>query len=170
MAAKDQFLKIFLQNERHLFNFILMLVANYSDAEDLLQETASTLWSKFDNFEQGTNFMAWASQVARYKVSNYYRTKKKELALDDGVLDVLSKAAGHASKLLAERKAALSVCVRKLQPTDQELLEMRYYQRLSIPKIAQKLQRSAHTLYKRMSIIHRLLHACMQKTVNAWEA
>ena len=169
MDTKDDFLKLFLKHERHLFNFILMLVPNYSDAEDLLQETAGTLWSKFDSFEQGTNFMSWAYQISRHKISNYYRTKKKELNIDDDILESLSKAAIHSSLLDEERKSALSVCVRKLKSADQKLLQMRYYGRLSIPKIAENLQQSQHTLYKRMSAVHRLLYACVQKTINAWE-
>lgn len=169
VAKKDQFLKIFLRNERHLFNFILTLVPNYSDAEDLLQETASILWKKFDSFEQGTNFMAWAHKIARYKVSNYYKTKKKQFNLDDDILDALSEAASQSSKLFSERKAALEICLKKLQPMDIKLLRMKYYQRISIPKIAEEMERSPHTLYKRISTIYRLLQACIQKTIVAWE-
>lgn len=167
MARKDLFLKIFLQNEHHLFNFILMLVSNYSDAEDLLQETATTLWSKFDSFEEGTNFMAWARQIVRYKISNYYRTKKIDFGLDEEVLDTLADAANRVSQSIDNRKAALTICLKKLQPTDANLLQMRYYQRIPISKIAVRMEQSPHTLYKRMSKIIRLLQACIQKTIVA---
>lgn len=169
MAKRDLFLKVFLRNESYLFNFILTLVPNYSDAEDLLQETASTLWSKFDTYEQGTSFVAWACQIARYKVLNYYRTKKKELKLDEDMLDTLSEASDKASRAFNERKAALSICLKKLQPTDQKLLQMRYYNRISIPEISEKIRRPTNTLYKRMSAIYRLLQGCVTKTVLAWE-
>lgn len=165
MADQDLFLKIFLSNEQHLFNFILMLVPNYSDAKDLLQETASTMWSKFDSFEQGTNFMAWARQIARFKISNYYRTKKKEFNLDEDILDTLSDAADRSSQLLNDRKAALTICLKKLQSDDRRLLQMKYYQRISISKIAEKLQKSPHSLYKRISVIYRLLQDCVQKAI-----
>lgn len=167
MSKQDLFLKLFLKNEQHLFNFILMLAPNYSDAEDLLQESASTMWSKFDSFEQGTNFMAWARQIARFKVSNYYRSKKIQFRLDEITLDALSEAASQSSQLLNDKKAALTFCLKKLQPTDRELLQMRYFQRYSIPTIAKKTNRSPHTLYRRMSAIYLLLQNCVRKAIIA---
>lgn len=168
MDTKGQFLAIFLKHEHHIFNFILMLVPNYSDAEDLLQETATTLWSKFNDFQQDTNFLAWSYQVARYKVSNYYRTKRREFRMDDSILDSLSSVAAKSGLLSEERKSALSMCIRKLPENDQNLLHMKYFRRLSIPKVSERLGESKHTLYKRISVIHHLLHACVQKTINAW--
>ena len=169
LCQKDLFLKLFLKNEHHLFNFILTLVPNYSDAEDLLQETTSTLWEKFDSFEQGTNFMAWAFKIARYKVSNYYRTEKSQLKLDEDILDTLSETMNKSEELYKERKAALSGCFEKLQRADKKLLQMRYYHRISIPKIAEKTGEPSHSLYKRISTIYRLLRACIQRTQIAWE-
>ena len=165
MSKQDQFLRLFLSNEQHLFNFILMLVPNYSDAKDLLQETVSTMWGKFDSFEPETNFMAWACQIARFKVANYYRTKKAEFRLDEGILDTLSNAANQSSRLLEDKKAALTFCLKKLQENDRQLLQMKYYQRISIQNIAKKMQKSSHSLYKRISLIYRLLQECVQKVI-----
>ena len=168
MSRKDNFLKIFLSHERHLFNYILMLVPNYSDAEDILQESVSIMWDKFDDFEPNSNFMAWASQIARYKISNYYRSKKEQFRLDDSLLDNLAKESDKSIEDMKEKQAALTGCLKKLQLSDRKLLQMRYYQKISIPKIAEQTGRSPHTLYKRISMIYRLLHGCVHRTLLAW--
>ena len=41
------------------------------DAEDVLQEANLVLWRKFDQYQEGTNFFAWACQIIRYEVLKY---------------------------------------------------------------------------------------------------
>lgn len=168
MGSKDSFLQLLLRHNNHLFSFIITLVPNYSDAEDLLQETASLMWEKFDTYRPDTNFWAWARQIARYKISNYYRTKKQEFSLDEILLDHLSAANEKITKNVNERKAALTGCLKKLSIEDSKLIHMKYYQKVSIADIARHTNRSLHTLYKRMSFIYFLLQSCIRKTLLAW--
>ena len=39
------------------------IVFQRADAEDVMQETASVLWKKFDEFERGSHFDRWAFRV-----------------------------------------------------------------------------------------------------------
>jgi len=57
-----------------------------SDAEDLLQETASTLVAKFDEFRPGTDFLLGPFRVARYHVVHFRRRQRRDLLqFSDGV-------------------------------------------------------------------------------------
>ena len=42
------FLRLFLQNERRLYAYILTLLPNRADADDVLQEASLVMWDKFD--------------------------------------------------------------------------------------------------------------------------
>lgn len=168
MESKDTFLKLFLRHNNHLFSFIITLVPNYSDAEDLLQETASLMWEKFDTYRPNTNFWAWARQIARYKISNYYRTRKQEFRLDETLLDTLCTANEKVTKNFNERKAALTGCLKKLNVEDLKLIQMKYFHKESFADIARHTNRSLHTLYKRVSFIYFLLQSCIRKTLMAW--
>ena len=42
------FLRLFLQNQRRLYAYILTLLPNRADADDVLQETSLVMWDKFD--------------------------------------------------------------------------------------------------------------------------
>src|SRR5688572_23508061 len=46
----QQFLRLFLENERRIYAFIVSILPNLSDAEDVLQETSLILWQKFAQF------------------------------------------------------------------------------------------------------------------------
>ena len=72
--AHDQFLHDFLTHRRMLHAFILSLTSDYAVAEDIFQEVSTVLWRKYENYTQGTNFGAWAREVAYREVLS---TRKK---------------------------------------------------------------------------------------------
>ncbi len=47
-AAQQRFLSLFLRYEREIFRYVAALVPNIADAEDILQQTAMSLWEKFE--------------------------------------------------------------------------------------------------------------------------
>ena len=87
------FLKLFMKNQSNIFGFILRLIPNFSIAEDIMQETMMTVWQKFASFEQGTDFLSWAKQIARYKVMGYIDKSKSHsmVHFSDNVLEELAK-------------------------------------------------------------------------------
>ena len=131
MDKKDEFFRLFLKNNKRLYGFIVSFVPNISDADDVLQETAAVLWTKFDDFEIGTNFYAWAKQIALYKIKNYYRQKKPLLKFDQSVLDNILEANESIDDSIDKRMTALKGCLSKLGPHDIGLIQARYQQ--SIP-------------------------------------
>src|SRR5437867_13314017 len=84
------FVRLLLQHQRRIHGLILALVPNGPDADDILQETCSVLWQKFDEFDPATNFAAWALRIARYQVMAYYSTRRRQKArLSDETLDAV---------------------------------------------------------------------------------
>ena len=72
-SRNREFFKLYGQCQNHVFSILYMLVHNEADAEDLLQDTAATLLEKFDQYEEGTNFRAWAVTIAKNKALNVLR-------------------------------------------------------------------------------------------------
>ncbi len=46
------FLSLLMANQRRINSYILSVVPNFSDADDIMQETISVMWRKFDRFEK----------------------------------------------------------------------------------------------------------------------
>ena len=59
-----RFTALLLQNQKRIYGLILSLVPNGPDADDIMQEACSVMWKKFETFEEGTNFAAWALRIA----------------------------------------------------------------------------------------------------------
>ena len=139
------------------------------DAEDVLQETACVLWSKFAEYEADTHFFAWARQIAKNKVFEYYKRKKPMFLIDSETLDRIQAVSEPILDSLDERMAALRGCLKKLDPQDAQLVHTRFSQNITIKETAEKTKQSVHTLYKRMAYIFVVLQVCIKKTLLAWE-
>jgi len=49
-------MELSLLGQKGIYAFILFLLISPSDADDILQETLTVMWKKFDEFESGTSF------------------------------------------------------------------------------------------------------------------
>ncbi len=166
MSKKDEFLVQFVKSNKQLFGYILSLVPSHSDAEDILQETTCMLWDKFEEFEPGTNFLAWSKSIAKNKAFEHYRKKKKSLHIDIDVLENIYEK--HNAGDMEEHMAALRGCLGKLEENDLKLIQLKFQNGISIKEIAQNTDRSVHTLYKRMACLYTLLQSCVRKTLLSW--
>ena len=67
-------------------------MANYSDADDILQKTSMILWQKFADMEKPENFKAWAFSIARWETRAWLTEKKRKdwLVFNDELTDRLA--------------------------------------------------------------------------------
>src|SRR5260221_14261610 len=95
--AQKQLMLLMTQHQRRIFGYIYTLVPDRHDAEDLLQETSVVVCEKFREFTQGTDFVAWACQIAWWRV----RAARQKFARSEGVFDdsVLEAVAHTATEL-----------------------------------------------------------------------
>ena len=63
-SRTEEFMRLFTHHQRHVYGYIRGLVPSLVEAEEVLQQTNLLLWEKFDQFQPGTNFRAWACKVA----------------------------------------------------------------------------------------------------------
>src|SRR6185436_5305722 len=79
------------QHQRRIFAYIYTLVPDRHAAEDILQETSLVICEKFHEFKTGTDFVAWANQIAWWQV-RATRTKfaRSKVVFDDAVLEKIA--------------------------------------------------------------------------------
>ena len=162
-----QFVRLLTLNERRVYAFILSLVPNWADADEILQETNVRLWNEFDKFKPGTDFGAWACTVARYQVLTFRKKKGRErVQFTDEFLDVVAREA-QSDDDTAARHHALARCVDELTPQHRELLRAFYEPGASGDAVAVRFNRTIDALYKALSRIRRLLHGCVVRRMKA---
>jgi len=156
--------------QHKIYAFILTLVPNWSDADDLMQETAEVMWRKFQDAGQINNFCAWGKGIARNKVLNFYTKKKRERVLfDDSLLKDVIEREEKTSLQEELRLQALQKCLHKLRSNDRHLIQALYGHDITIKKLAEKVQRPVQGLYKAMARIHHSLLQCVRRSLAIME-
>ena len=80
--------------QRSLYAFILTLVRQSADAEDVLQETNVVLWRKAGEYDPTREFMPWALRIAQLQaMAHLKRQKRVPLTFDEPLLTVLAEEA-----------------------------------------------------------------------------
>ena len=162
------FVALLASHQARIYSYILSLVPNFNEADDLLQETTKLMWEKFDNFTRGTNFQAWGKKIAYFVVLAHCRKKKKENAFsfDERLVDDLAQETEKTSDSSREYLSYLAKCVKKLEQKDKKLLKLRYFENIAVSDISQHLNFSVQYIYRNISRIHQLLLSCVQKQIN----
>ena len=153
-----------MTNQNKIYTYIHMLVPSIQDADDIMQETASTMWEKIDSFEPGTDFASWAVTIARFKIMNYRRRQNNSIVqYSSQTLEAIeSYASTHVHKELPI-KEYLKECLHTLSVKDRSLIQMRYTQSITIKTLAVRLGRPLHGLYSALSRIQLLLLECINR-------
>jgi RNA polymerase sigma-70 factor (ECF subfamily) len=161
-----RFLRLFLQNERRLYAYILTLLANRADADDVLQEASLVLWDKFDPDHPPDDFAAWGCRIAYFKVLDFRKKhQRSRVQFSQAMLERVAETAVEQASVLQldERREALAGCIEKLAAQDRELLAHRFAEGSSVAAIAEQWGRSADTIYKALARIRRALFECVTR-------
>ena len=159
--------RLFVQYQPRIYGFIRSLVVHRADAEDLLQETASVLWRKFDEFQPGSSFIAWALQVARYQVLYFRQRQNRDvLQFSDRFLDAISADTVAEAARLSDLQQWLEECLGRLSAVDRELFRLHYQSDLSAKALAERLGRPLSSVYNAISRIRRALAECVERAMN----
>ena len=162
----SDFLSLFTAHDRGLRKYILTLLGDAESAQEVFQETSATLWQKFDEFQSGSNFFAWACRIAYFEVLDFRRRcRRQRLTFSEGLLETLSRDLSAREGVLQARRLALPDCMERLPVVDRELVEQRYAGGETVLEIAQRTGRPVHALYKALGRIRRALMKCIDDTV-----
>ena len=165
-----RFFRLYNGAQKRVYSYLLMLVHNHSDAEDLLQETASILWEQFHKFDKQRSFAAWAIGIARNKALDFLKSKRHSRPLfNDEFYDDISKLAESESENTDKRFKALRSCVKKLSTLDQNIINLRFEKGIPVKKLSQDSGYSVDAIYKRISRIYVVLRQCVNGTLIQWE-
>ena len=155
-------------SQTRLLAYVYSLTANRQAAEEIVQATNLVIWKKADSFEHGTNFIAWAFKIARLQVLEHRgKAGRDELVFSQELVDELAREAADrgAFEDLNERQEALSVCMKELPPSRQELLWLRYRDSLSLSDVADRIGKSANATGVLLHRLRQLLLDCIQRRI-----
>lgn len=159
------FLSHMLGNQRAIRNYIFSLHPHAQDLDDLVQQTALTLWREFEKFDVRREFLPWALRVAYFEVLRLRKKKTRDRLVfsDDFIELVASESAENATTEL--HRQALDICLAKLDTQSREVLLARYAKDVTVCGLAEKHRMSTHRLYHLLDRARASLVACVRHQI-----
>lgn len=164
---QQEFVRQLTRAQSSLYAYIYSLMPDSNQAEDLLQETNTTLWKKASDFEPGTSFLAWSCQVAYFKVLSHRRRLARDRHLfDDNLVDYLAERQAARLEQLDSRRDALRQCLQKLPADHRDLVEKRYRAGGTVQSIAEKSGKTAGVVSQTLYRIRTELLDCIRSSLH----
>jgi len=160
-----EFLGCVSRAQRSLYAFILTLVRQPADAEDVLQETNLVLWQKAAEFDATRDFMPWALRIAQLQAMAHLKRQRVPQAFDDALLAQLADEAIAEAAELDPRRHALAECLNKLPDRHRALIASRYEPGGSINELARRWGKTPKAISEVLRRIRRTLLECIERTV-----
>ena len=155
--------RLFVDCQPALRAFIGALVPDFSQAQDVLQETFLTATQKANDFVPGTNFIGWVCAIARYKVLEA-RRQRKFVGLTEAAIEALC---AKSPDLPGPRNEALLHCIEQLAPKARQAVTLRYQGSHSASEVANLMGWTTEAVYVALSRARRFLQKCIAERLAA---
>ncbi|MEL6106965.1 MAG: sigma-70 family RNA polymerase sigma factor [Planctomycetota bacterium] len=158
----QQFAERLVRSQHRVFAYLVSLVGNRADAEELFQQTSLTLWQTWDRYDPGQDFLPWACGIARNHVQNHLRKQQRSrVRLEPEVVELLANEGAVRASRDGDRLPALRDCLEKLPKRSRDVIA-KYYGGASVASIAAESSSSANAVYKLLHRTRELLHDCVR--------
>lgn len=163
MATSDehtlQVQQLFVRHQSALKAFVLGLLPNFAEADDVMQEVFLVVTRKAADFQPESSFLSWARTIARYEVMTSRRRKARTMIKAE-VLEALQAACPE--DFASDRKLnALARCMAQLAPRAREIIQLRYQHEHGPGEIAQMLARSVNSINVALAKARIALRECV---------
>lgn len=169
-SSQEEFVSLYVRNEAAVFSFALTMVKHTADAEDVVQRASMTMWRRFDSFELGTNFRAWAFQITKNEALNFLAKNKRDRhVFSEKIIAMLADQAEERADDLDARRRALDLCVEKLPLVELEIVKGCYREGATIRSFAEQADVTANQIYKQLNRVRRNLQKCIERQLGREE-
>jgi RNA polymerase sigma-70 factor, ECF subfamily len=164
-ASHDpSFVALFVSNQRRIHGYILTVVPDCNEADDLFQQTSMVLWEKAAESRPEGDFVRWACGIAHNIIRNYRVKKRRDRhCFSDEMMARLAEVRAEKSEWLEGALASLGECMGELAPLDRELVTLCYDGHRSIRQISESLSKTENAVYQHLHRIRAKLLDCIEE-------
>jgi RNA polymerase sigma-70 factor (ECF subfamily) len=171
MPNQQEFTELLQPNLSPLNRYVLGMVGNHFDAEDIVQETVVKAFTHFADFRAESKFKTWLMSIALNEVRTRRRKdfRSRVSYFDFDQLERLASVSSIDSPLHQyQQKETIRVvrnAIVSLHPTYKEMLRLRAMDGLSMADTARQLSISVPAAKARYyRAVHRLSHTLTRQT------
>jgi len=159
--AGDAFGGLVGRYQDRLFNSLVHLMRNKSDAEDVVQDAFVLALTKLDSFKGNSQFYTWLFRIARNAAISRMRKKRPRVSLDsptvggdgDGLmpLELPGNVPAPSDEMeRQERAQGLMDALGRMSPEHRDILVLREMDNLDYETIAEMLELAVGTVRSRL--------------------
>src|SRR6476660_7128207 len=75
LSDHDRFMEQFVRSQDRVYAYIVTLLPNRTDAEEVFQQTSLALWKKWPQYDPTRDFIRWACGMAHLEVAALLRKR-----------------------------------------------------------------------------------------------
>lgn len=167
--SHEQFMRLFLQSERELLRYVMVLVPRVNDARDVLQETALALWREVAKYDPTRPFVPWACRFALNEARMFLRSegRRRRRFLQDDLVALLEDRRIEIAADLDDRRRHLRDCLDRLPADQRGLIRGYYFDEETIAGLAARLGRTVDAVYKSLQRVRHALQQCIERKLLA---
>lgn len=167
-SPSEEFVRELADCQARLFVYFISLVPDPESARDIVQNTNVVLWQKYDQFEEGSNFIAWALSVARLEVLAYVRSRSRDRHFFDlDLIATLADSAKNRASTSSRMVDFLEECMQLRTPDERRMLNERYKLGFSVNEMAEQHECSPSAMSQKLSRIRQKLQECIGRRMEA---
>lgn len=156
--------------QRPLYAYILSLLPNRSDAEDILQETNLILCRKADEYDPNKHFQGWAFRIARYQImAHMTKAKRSKISFSNELVDAMAEEDFDASTIQVTQRA-LQICYDLLPKHMRAIARLRFKDEKNLKDISELVNRPLGSVSATLHRIRQNLAACVKQKMPSIEA
>lgn len=158
----SDFFELVSKIQTRLYTFIASAVFDSDSAEDVLQETNLVMLRKWSDFRIGSNFDAWAYQIARFQIMAFRQKKDRDkLLFGDDLIDRIMAWSQEYCELQNTQMKDLDRCIESLPPRSRQVIRRRYYDGDSVQKIADEMKLNQNAVSQLLFRVRKALVDCV---------
>ena len=131
--------EVVLQNEsKKIYNYLLKMLRNKEDAEDILQETFIAFHKKMNSVKE-SSYKSYLFRTAYNKALNFIKKRdaKNKLVTNYNEMEHFEDRTTESNE---NQNEFINNALAQLKPNEALLIELQYYQKMSYKQIAEVLE------------------------------
>ena len=154
--------ELLTQIQPKLLAHILALVANPTDAKDVLQECNRIILDKIGELKQADRFGSWAYRIAYFQSLSFLKKRKRHrLNFSETLLENIAETNERDHRLTERNFRRLEHCLSKMQEKARSVVCDFYYGKMPIKEIAVKRQLAANHVAQILFRARKALFECI---------
>lgn len=142
---------LFARHNLRIYRFVLRMVGDNGQAEDLTSEVFLSVWQQAHRFEARSAVTTWLLAIARYKALAELRRRPQAASSERESTDISDPAdTPDVAFEIKHRGEILRKCLARLSREHREVIDLVYYHEKSVQEVAEIIGIGGNTVKTRM--------------------